>query len=93
MLKMYQTLRETLTTKKLFPTFKATLQLQGVDFSKAKFYVYKAFDGKDILSDLTIENMEELLPFFNKLKAKDIGKISIILDEERNLHYIGIYVW
>lgn len=70
-MKKVATLERTLTTVGMFETFKATLEINGMDLEKAEFYVY-AQNGNCIIYDVSVNDIEDMLPFFNAMMDNHI---------------------
>lgn len=83
-----QTLTHTLTTSGLFPTFKATLILEGVNLDIARFYVYTTDNYSTLISEADIDDIEDMLPFFNAIYEK---RVEVNTNTEDNaVHYVEI---
>ena len=63
-MKKVATLERTLTTVGMFETFKATLEINGMDLEVTRFYVY-AGNGNCIIAEVDVDDIEDMLPFFN----------------------------
>ena len=83
-----QTLEHTLTTIGLFPTFKATLILKGVNLDIARFYVYTTDNYSTLISEADIDDIEDMLPFFNALYERRV-EVNINI-EDNTEHYVEI---
>ena len=83
-----QTLAHTLTTSGLFPTFKATLMLEGVNLDIARFYVYTTDNYSTLVSEADIDDIENMLPFFNAIYEKRV-EVNITT-EDNTVHYVEI---
>lgn len=85
---MKQTLAHTLTTYGLFPTFKETLVSEGVDLDIASFYIYTTDNYSTLVSEADIDDIENMLPFFNAVYEK---RVDINISTEDNMiHFVEI---
>lgn len=86
-MKKVATLERTLTTVGMFETFKATLEINGIDLKIARFYVFS--NGRIIIAEVDVDDIENMLPFFNALYETSI---EVDFDINDTMHYVGIYL-
>lgn len=87
-MKKIATLEKTLTTVGMFETFKAILEINGVNLDIARIYVYVKDTKNCIIAEVDIDDLETMLPFFNCMFDNHV-EVDFNVDDE-NAHYVHI---